>query len=241
MSEEKELQFFDRKFDLGLDWYRTQFDAAGNAAAVGEATPTYVLTEERLDLLKATLGPRVRLIVMVRHPAERAYSHYRFNMWRDRRSFERVVEDELSGRDVRYGYVRDGRYIEIVERVLARFPAERLHIVLLDDFQLDPAGVVQGVARFLGLTGDWSPPHDVDPVQNQAFGFRSPMLLWAMMGVDAHRRWPRLAAAVDRRNRVVLKREPMDPAVRRRLLEHYAEPNRRFAEWLGRDLSPWSR
>ena len=34
---------------------------------------------------------------------------------------------------------------------------------------------------------------------------------------------------------------PMNPETRARLAETFEEPNRRLAEWLGRDLSAWTK
>jgi hypothetical protein len=239
MSAEKELHFFDRDWASGVRSYRQQFMAPAGAAAIGEATPTYVLRDDTLDRVVATLE-NPRLVVMVRHPVERAYSHFWFNKWRDRRSFGAAVEDELRGHGECFGYVRDGRYIEIVERVLARFTRERLHVVLLDDLRDRPDATLRDVQRFLGVSEHGLAPN-VDTVQNAAFRFRSLLVLRAMLTLRLWRWAPRVAAVVDRRNRVDLVPEPIETSVRARLLEHYAEPNRRFADWLGRDLSAWSR
>lgn len=239
MSQDKELHYFDRNGDRGLDWYRSHFTGAGDAIAVGEATPTYVLADHWLDALQDAIG-QPKLVLMFRHPVDRAYSHFNFNRWRDRRSFAQVVDEELQGQGHDFGYVRDGRYIEIVDRVLARFPPDRLHVVLLDDLRRDPLTTVKDAYRFLGVDDGYLPANEAR-VENPAFRFRSRRLLYAMMLFDLWNRAPRTAAWLDRRNRTTLKPEPMDPHVRRRLLDHYAEPNRRLADWLGRQLSEWKR
>jgi hypothetical protein len=43
MAQSKELKFFSSKsrWRLGQSWYARQFEAAANAVAVGEASPSY--------------------------------------------------------------------------------------------------------------------------------------------------------------------------------------------------------
>ena len=98
VSSSKEVHFFDANWDKGIEWYRGQFPGSDDAIAVGEATPNYMFRPRALDRLKATL-PDVKLVLMLRNPADRAYSHY----WHDRTrgkidgEFGDVVARELAG------------------------------------------------------------------------------------------------------------------------------------------------
>src|SRR5690242_4033623 len=81
----KEVHFFDRRFHKGLAWYRGHFPTAlekyradrlhNRLFLIGEATPDYLFhphTPRRV----ARILPWVKLIVLLRNPVERAYSHY---------------------------------------------------------------------------------------------------------------------------------------------------------------------
>ena len=70
----KELFFFSRNHDRGVDWYSGHFDLApGNVAL--DATPSYFRSSEALDRLEAFPSSKYVIFVM-RHPVRRAYSSY---------------------------------------------------------------------------------------------------------------------------------------------------------------------
>lgn len=95
-SVRKEIRFFDLHFDRGVDWYQAFFsspEAAHSYAVIGEISPQYISTgEECPDRISQTL-PGVKLILMLRHPVDRAYSHYGFVVQRCnyRGSFEEFL------------------------------------------------------------------------------------------------------------------------------------------------------
>ncbi|QNG27851.1 sulfotransferase domain-containing protein [Synechococcus sp. HK01-R] len=71
----KELQFFDRFHHLGADWYCAQFPRFLPEAGIarGEASPTYFHCPEAPQRI-VELMPKVRCIVLLRDPWERALS-----------------------------------------------------------------------------------------------------------------------------------------------------------------------
>jgi hypothetical protein len=258
VPSDKELYFFERDhiWTRGADWYASRFAGAGDAAAVGEATPSYMFYPWAVERIEQLL-PDVRAVVCLRDPVERAYSHYLY--WRDSfafetRSFARAIDDELAaGGDeisvhrVRsdppyFGYVARGLYLPQLERLESAFGRERIHVVMLDDMRADPTGTFGAVCRFLGVD-DAATVGDLASREN-AYRAHSPLFLWHWM--SRHRivqrsspRMRRLIATrlVPLRNRSV---PPMDPAVRSRLGAHFAPHNAGLEEWLGRDLSSWA-
>lgn len=237
----KELHFFnnDANFALGPEWYAAQFADGASAAQVGEATPTYMYNPLAVERMH-DLVPGARLMVMLRHPVERAYSHY----WHmcalglERRPFDAVIADPDA--EAAYGYVARGRYAEQLRRLYSRFPPEQVRVILLDDLEGDPATVMGGVCRYLGIDPAFRPP-DPEHAFNRRFRWRSTRLRTAMLRVHAFRRWPRAARAVDRLNTVRVATEPMSTAARERLLATFAEPDAELAAMLGRDLPGWDR
>src|SRR5919106_2306555 len=75
LAPTKEIHFFDLKYERGLDWYGTHFSGANGAPAVGEATPSYVYLRDAVDRMAATV-PDARIVVTLRNPVDRAYSHF---------------------------------------------------------------------------------------------------------------------------------------------------------------------
>ena len=71
----KEVHFFSLHYDKGLNWYSHQFDIATADQRCGEITPYYLfhpLAAERI----ATALPKVKLVVLLRDPVDRALSQY---------------------------------------------------------------------------------------------------------------------------------------------------------------------
>jgi sulfotransferase family protein len=224
MSERKELHFFDRNFDRGLEWYEGQFERLPQHRAVGEATPAYLYEREARERMLATL-PEAKVIVVLRDPVERAYSHFWHTTRRgdEDKSFEEALELEperiassvLEDR-ARYSYVARGHYVDQLLAVVTEHDRSLLHVMLLDDVKADQAAALETLFRFL----------DVDPEAAQAI----PEI------------WRNRYRVPDKDRGKALPREypPMNPETRARLKEVFRESNDRLGEWLGRDLSAWN-
>jgi hypothetical protein len=72
----KELHYITDRFVRGRDWYAGQFPAQlGPGELTGESTP-YALFHPLAPQRLRAVAPNVKLIVLLRNPVERAYSHY---------------------------------------------------------------------------------------------------------------------------------------------------------------------
>jgi hypothetical protein len=103
----------------------------------------------------------MRLIVMLRDPVERAWSHWRMEYARgvERMPFawcilqgrQRLFDAEPWGHHREYSYVERGFYGEQLERLFGLFPREQVLLLRSDDLSGDPAGAMGRVRCFLGL------------------------------------------------------------------------------------------
>lgn len=175
----KGVHYFDSEFARGPRWYRSHFPLAVNGrhiarptvvpAIAGEASPYYLfhpLAAARL----AHAFPDVRIIVMLRDPVERAYSHYkeRVRNGGETLSFEEALEAEegrLRGEAERivrepdyrsvahedYSYLAQGHYLDMLPRWFELFPREQFYIGASEDFYEDPDHIVNDVWSFLGV------------------------------------------------------------------------------------------
>jgi lipopolysaccharide transport system ATP-binding protein len=163
-AQHKELHFFDStRYRLGMGWYRRQFPLrtqklraylAGQPFRTGEATPSYLWHPEAADRVARHL-PRVQLLALLRHPAERAYSHWAYAKGRgaDLPPFDDVVEHELAmGVDASdTGFLARGIYVDQLERWRRHFPDERMLILHSQRLFRDPSPTWEQVLRFLEL------------------------------------------------------------------------------------------
>lgn len=80
LSRPKELLFFSKYFDKGLEWYAAHFShLAPDVTCVGEVSPAYLIPKA-IDYIHETLGPDIKLIYILRHPVDQGYSRYLQNI-----------------------------------------------------------------------------------------------------------------------------------------------------------------
>ena len=97
-SRRKEVHFFDRYFQRGVDWYSTYFpriSLASDFKWIGEITPAYLYDPSVPARILATL-PDCHFIVTLRNPADRAYSQYCYKVRNtaDKRTFAEFIDEE---------------------------------------------------------------------------------------------------------------------------------------------------
>lgn len=250
MPELKEPCFFsdEEKWSLGMGWYRSLFQNASPDQVCGEASTNYTRWPHSADAAAriADHCSHVKLIYMLRHPVERAYSHYGHRM---RKGVSMTFEEALQ---VRGEYLDCSRYMTQIERYLRFFERERFHFVLLEDLQHRPGEVVASCVRFLGLP---EMPLRQVPVANTRSDFvahrRSTALFSRIKGVACGRLLARCIprplrraayhAVVDAHR--LFARDPlppMRPETRTQLLELFAAENARLEHFLGRSLPAWA-
>ena len=145
LASSKGLYYFDQHFDQGRQWYLDQFAGAGEASAVGEISHPYLSSPEAAARI-AEFNPRMRLLVCLREPVDRAFSDY----------LDLVKNGQYDGSFTtaldRFPRLLDrGRYATHLQRYLDRFPAEQLLVSLFDDLRQDPQAYADEVFDFLGV------------------------------------------------------------------------------------------
>ncbi|HYD09632.1 MAG TPA: sulfotransferase, partial [Acidimicrobiales bacterium] len=192
LAPEKEVRFFNVRYDEGLDWYRSRFAGAPPGAVIGEGSPAYIYDDVVVERMARDL-PNARFIVLVREPVERAWSNYWFlcAIGAEHRSWRRAMADEARdpGRGPLGlpGYLASGRYEPVLRRLVARVGRDRVHVELFEDLRTDQDAVMARICRFLGLDPARLPPpiriHNVTRVP------RSLTLQRALLRARAPR-WP---------------------------------------------------
>lgn len=226
VSRPKELHFFDRHWAKGLDWYQQNFPAKPRHRAVGEGTPSYLFDPVVRERMHDTL-PEARILISLREPVSRAYSHY----WHQRRignepteTFEEALaneEDRSSAkrvkRRVRHAYVARGRYLEQLQGLEELYGRDRIHVLLFEDFIDDRVETLRRILRFLEV--DETAADTMPEAWRNRFRTKDDDSAKARPAA-----YPEIA-----------------PETAARLHEVFREGNDRLGEWLGRDLSHWNR
>jgi len=157
----KEVHFFDRYYDRGIDWYRRFFeeaDASENFRWIGEITPMYLYEPSIPSKINASLKKGCKFLVVLRHPVKRAYSQYsldvRYNNLKI--SFEEYFKNNKDVRD-------RGLYAEQLKRYFSFFDPKDFLILIFEEVMKDQAEAIQKVASFFNIDPNefsLKPPHE---------------------------------------------------------------------------------
>jgi hypothetical protein len=241
----KELHFFDRNLHRGTVWYSSHFLNARPNAVVGEATPEYMYGPDNPRRMSELL-PEARLVAILRNPTDRAYSHYCKNRSnaREELSFEEALEAEparLSAGTERdrymYSYVDRGRYLQQLRHVLAFYPRDQLHIIVLDDLRDRPGDIYRALCRFLEISEDVRPALVAKQI-NRSKQIRSARLRQWYGDHWLPRPVKTLLGALNTTSRTYPR---MRDSTRQWLLGQFDQTNADLETFLKRDLSIWSR
>ena len=153
-----EIQFFNNPLVRmrGIEWYSTGF-ALGFIN--GEKTPEYLFRKSSLREMRR-FCPGARIIIMLRNPADRAYSAYkqytrnypRSGNW-DWLLPEGSFEDNLQAEeytDFSIGFLARGKYADQLEYLFQVFPRSQVKVIIFERFAADPAAHLEDVVSFLG-------------------------------------------------------------------------------------------
>jgi hypothetical protein len=175
----KEVHYFDKNLKKGVTWYRTHFPSAPYKHFVtkvlrrqfltGEASAAYLFYPHAPKKVLETV-PRAKLIVLLRNPVDRAYSHYQHevSLKHETLPFDEAIEQEperLRGEREKmladqsydsykyrhYSYLSRGAYADQLALWMKFFSKDQMLILRSEDFFAEPPKTFQKVLRFLDL------------------------------------------------------------------------------------------
>lgn len=167
MSYPKEPHFFYNRSAPGspvlqeksLKGYLDLFTGVSEGVCAGEASTSYLWSASTASEIKL-LQPEAKIIILLRDPVDRAYSHY----WHQARDgieplgFEEALQAEperiRQGRWHGLYYVDNSLYADQVRRYLDTFGHEAVRVYLFEDLIRDTQGRCRDVFEFLGLDPD---------------------------------------------------------------------------------------
>jgi len=148
-SKPKEAHFFDKpyNFEQGFSFYASFFsDCTDRKKKKGEFTPAYFL-DEQIAIAIRNYFPKTKIIVMLRSPVERAFSHYMYNKNRGK-PVQATFEEEVQAHT---RIVTDGLYGTHLPRFLEHFPQEQVRVIFFEEFKQNPKDVFSELCDFLDI------------------------------------------------------------------------------------------
>lgn len=218
----------------------------------GDISVLYLYAQRTPELL-AECRPDARVAMVLRHPLDRAYSHFLYTYTGPaetvRTAFREAVEAEqgqpetpfVSGTHV----LRLSDYGPQLDRYLARFDREQLLVGLYDDLQADPAGFLRTFCEFVdvdpGFAFDTGTNYNASSVGSSTK--RAVAQMAGRVSPTVKRLLPSSVAGRIGHLRARLRRKGDAPPLGedfRRELGTYFEPSiRKVEELTGRDLPHW--
>jgi hypothetical protein len=218
----KEVHYFDLNFREGDNWYRSHFPLQMRTSRkyiTGEASP-YYLFHPHAPRRASAVVPDAKLIVLLRNPVDRAYSHYQHQVKRvkgearETLTFEEAMEAEerILSREVSKmhqdeyyrslshrtrSYLSRGIYIDQLLVWSGFFQKKQMLILKSEDLFNDTKNTLEGMLDFLEIP-HWAPEAYSIPNKREYTG--------------------------------------VSPLIRQRLEEYYKPHNQRLYEYLGVDL-----
>jgi Sulfotransferase domain len=143
MTPAKDLYFFDRYYDKGVDWYAAHFERAGDEPVIGEVCQDYLFCASAAQRIEETLEAP-RFMVILRDPVDRAFSSYLYmlKMGQQPGTFSEALTNRPELLD-------HGRYGTGLDRFADRFGERSIHVSVFDDLLADPQCFVDRVLEFL--------------------------------------------------------------------------------------------
>lgn len=171
-----ELGFFDVNFHLGLHWYRSLFPSIftkfrikskTNFFMTYDVTPSYVRRPWIAKRIKKLL-PNSKLIVVLRNPIDKAYSHYSNTVanFSETRSFEEVINEDMNnvlkwninlkddsyfGTNVENSKLARGFYAEQLIPWFELFPKNQILVISSEELASNTKNTVNQIFKFLNL------------------------------------------------------------------------------------------
>ena len=186
----KEPHFFDipENYNNGIEWYEKNYFRNINKKIIADFTPSYFFEKQAPERIFNELGKDIKFVILLRHPVDRAYSHYLHSV-RDKNEdigFEEALRKEdnridkfIKNKDylsyLRNSYYHQGLYGEMIERYLQYFSLDNfLFIHFENEFIIDRKNVIDKLLIFIGLETEIN--LNLDLISNPASKERSKFL-----------------------------------------------------------------
>jgi hypothetical protein len=227
-----------------IDEYRRMFAPGDGCRAVGEATTFYLAEPKVAEGIKELLDDP-KLLAVLRHPAERAFSNYQmYRRWElePLPTFEEAIAAEewrrSTGWPLAYQYVQLGFYARQLRAYHEVLGPSSVRLYWSEDLAADTGRVVADIFTYLGVDPDVT--LDTSFQVNTSSRDRWPLLHQAgrtRFGAALRKVTPD-SVRMQVRKRAV-KRPPFAPETRARLIDIYREDIAELEEISGRSLAHW--
>lgn len=262
LPERKEAHFFDMddRYKKGLNWWsETFFKGDKINKKVGVFTPEYLYLDKVPNRIKETLGIDLKIIIVLRQPAKRAYSHY---LMSKRRGFESLPFSEAILKENQrlsqntyfnyshYSYLSRGFYCEQIKRYIDLFGRDKVKVFIFEnDIIMNKEKTIKEIQNFIDVAyfdidSNVKSNHASEPksklLRNMIYDKNNPLRKIVGMFPFPDSFKYKLATKLDSLNRRPLKLSKLsDEETQKLTYSYFIEDIERTEQLLSLDLSIW--
>ncbi|MEZ5014533.1 MAG: sulfotransferase [Chitinophagales bacterium] len=244
-------QEYHAAFVRNWEDYTLLYKKVQDEKAIGELSTSYLYSEVAAQEIYAALG-KIRIIICLRNPIQRAFSHYRMNLWTGNNNifdfYTALLEDYNHVPKVwgnAHLYTEIGMYYRQVKRYLDIFGRENVLIIFAEDLQKNSSKTVQELYSFIGVDAAFVP--DTSKRYNEVYTPKFKNLTWFLNKSGIRPLVKRLSPSFIKK--AVVKtlykskndKGEMPDNAREFLLEKLSDDIQKLSELLGKDLSAWTK
>jgi sulfotransferase family protein len=164
LPDRQEIHFFDdeeifSRAPIDYELLHRHFRPIARSTIAGEITPSYLYWKPAMERIH-DYNPRIKLVILLRNPIDRAFAHWNMQRFKDREPLDfldalkeepRRIAQPLTLESRRFAYVDRGFYSDQLERVFKFFPREQVKIMKFEKFRDRKQETLDDVFKFLDL------------------------------------------------------------------------------------------
>ena len=158
--------------------YQKLFAEGQERKAIGEASTAYLFSKSAAREIKSKI-PQAKIIIILRNPIERAYSHYLMNIQGgiSKQSFIDAINEDYEKKEKGWGvsnlYIEIGQYFQQIQRYFHEFPKDQIKILLFEDLINDQATLMEDIYSFLEIDKNYNADYSKQHLVSQSPRFNN--------------------------------------------------------------------
>ena len=216
-KEAVEMNFWGLQFyKKGHDYYKSFFP---DEYICGEKTPGYYLSKKSMRSIYNFI-PDCKIILAVRHPVDRAFSHFQMN-------FKKASPAAFTKELFMKRYSRAGKYFTLMENnIFPFFDKSQVYVVVMENMKKNTTDEMKKLFEFIGVEDLGYPSKEIDPLLRKNRTRNQDVKL--SQSQKFYRVWSRYPTKLTGR-------------LRNELLEFYKTDNEKLFDFLGYEVEEWKK
>jgi len=169
VPESDTIHYYDMFFARGQSWYEEYFEHATEEQILYDPTTTYIRSPWAPRRI-ARENPDAKIMLCLRNPIDRAFSHY----WHEKKkgSINFEFAEVLENYDLYSSWIEPGLYAEHLERYLEYFGQDQLLCLRFETLKEDQQAFLQQICQFAEIDDTFQPSW-LNRKSNEAEGRRT--------------------------------------------------------------------